>query len=177
MRLLGLDRKEDSSVTEEEVKALIADPAHLTAVREGMQAVMHGASGSARAFGQGAPFQIAGKSGTAQRVSHARRVAGGDRAAAEELRNQALFVAFAPAEQPRIAVAVVVEFGDSGTRAAAPVARQILDAWLQPAATPVVLIDGATDEEAGQLMILREADAAPASSEEPQPADPTGEPD
>ena len=46
------------------------------------------------------------------------------------LRNQALFVAFAPADKPRIALMVVVEHGGSGTKAAAPVARRILDAWL-----------------------------------------------
>lgn len=129
--------------------SLIDDPAHFDAVRDGMIAVMHGATGTARAIGQSAPYRIAGKSGTAQRVTHARRVAGGDRNAPDELRNQALFVAFAPAGQPSIAVAVVVEFGDSGTRAAAPVARRILDAWLLPsaaAATPAVVIDALNDE-------------------------------
>ena len=73
---------------------------------------------------------IAGKTGTAQRVGRT-----GDAAVDLELlpfnlRNRALFIAFAPAYAPTIAVAVVVESGGSGSRAAAPVARRILDAWL-----------------------------------------------
>jgi penicillin-binding protein 2 len=47
-----------------------------------------------------------------------------------DLRHQALFIAFAPADAPRIALVVVVEHGGSGSKAAAPVARRILDAWL-----------------------------------------------
>ena len=59
----------------------------------------------------------------------------------EHLRHQALFVAYAPAEAPTIAVAVVVEHGSSGSKAAAPVARRILDAWLSrnpPAVAPAI---------------------------------------
>ena len=49
---------------------------------------------------------------------------------AQHLRDHALFIAFAPVEAPRIAIAVVVEHGGAGSRAAAPVARATLDAWL-----------------------------------------------
>lgn len=103
---------------------------------DGMIAVVHGPSGTARAIGTDAPFTIAGKTGTAQRVS---RREGRDAAdLAEHLRNQALFVGFAPAEDPQIVVVVVVEGGGSGSRAAAPVARRIFDAWhtLTPTAAP-----------------------------------------
>lgn len=94
---------------------------------DGMVAVVHGESGTARAIGVDAPFTIAGKTGTAQRVS---RREGRDAAElAQHLRNQALFVGFAPAQDPQIVVVVVVEGGGSGSRAAAPVARRILDAW------------------------------------------------
>ena len=48
----------------------------------------------------------------------------------ERQRDHALFVAFAPAEDPKIAVAVVVENGEGGSKAAAPVAREVIDAWL-----------------------------------------------
>ena len=124
---------------------VVKDPQHLAAVREGMVAVMHGASGTGRAMGLNAPYQIAGKSGTAQRVNRARRTAGGDLNAPEEYRNRALFVAFAPAEAPRIALMVVVEHGDSGSKAAAPVARKILDQYLlgEQAANLVQGIDAA----------------------------------
>jgi penicillin-binding protein 2 len=77
-----------------------------------------------------APYRIAGKTGTAQVFT----IAQGEEYDAEEvderLRHHALFVAFAPAEAPRIAVAVVVENGGSGSGTAAPVARQVLDNYL-----------------------------------------------
>ncbi len=49
---------------------------------------------------------------------------------AEHLRHHALFIAFAPFDEPRIAVAVVVDHGGAGSRVAAPVARATIDAWL-----------------------------------------------
>lgn len=113
-------------------KVAAVDPANWQSVREGMVAVMHGPTGTARAHGIGAPYQIAGKSGTAQRVRAAKSQQYTETTLPEHLRNQALFVAYAPAEAPRIAVAVVVEHGLSGSRAAAPVARKIIDAHLQP---------------------------------------------
>ncbi|MND08748.1 Penicillin-binding protein A [compost metagenome] len=54
---------------------------------------------------------------------------------AEHLRDHALFIAFAPAEAPRIALAVLVEHaGGGGGAVAAPIARQVMDAWLLPPA-------------------------------------------
>lgn len=114
----------------EVVPTFVKNPGNLDVVREGMVAVMHGPTGTARAHGAGARYAIAGKSGTAQRYT---RKDGGEydeKRVAEHLRHQALFVAFAPAEAPRIAVALVVEHGSSGSKAAAPVARAILDAYL-----------------------------------------------
>jgi penicillin-binding protein 2 len=105
----------------------ITDPAHLAAVIDSMHAVVQGPTGTARAVGLDAAYQFAGKTGTAQRSSR-NREAGASSVAAT--RNQALFVAFAPLDQPEIALALVVEAGDSGSRTAAPMARAILDAWL-----------------------------------------------
>jgi penicillin-binding protein 2 len=97
---------------------------------EAMVAVMHGARGTARAAGQGSAWTIAGKTGTAQVIG----IAQGEVYKAEEIeerhRDHALFIAFAPAEAPRIAVSVLVENGGSGSGAAAPVARQVIDTWL-----------------------------------------------
>jgi indole-3-glycerol phosphate synthase len=89
-----------------------------------------------RAAGVDSPYVIAGKSGTAQRYT--RRDGGeyNEARVAEYLRHRALFIAFAPAEAPRIAVAVVVEHGNSGSKAAAPIARRVLDAYLLPEGTP-----------------------------------------
>jgi len=113
-----------------EAERVVADAANLAAVRDGMVAVMHSPTGSGRAAAVGAPYRIAGKTGTAQRVTRV-----GDTAIKLEdlpfnLRHRALFVAFAPADAPRIALALVVESGGSGSGAAAPIARKILDAWL-----------------------------------------------
>jgi penicillin-binding protein 2 len=117
---------------EDEIGAIsvVRDPRNLAVVVEGMVAVMHGPTGTARAVAADSPYLIAGKTGTAHRVSRKTDQQINVNELAFDLRHQALFVAFAPADAPRIAVVVVVEHGGSGTRAAAPVARRILDAWL-----------------------------------------------
>jgi penicillin-binding protein 2 len=110
----------------------IKNSAHFDVVEQGMIAVMHSETGTARAQGYNTDFLIAGKSGTAQRYT--RREAGeynADRVA-EFLRHRALFIAWAPAKEPKISVAVVIEHGSSGSKAAAPVARRIIDAYLRP---------------------------------------------
>lgn len=72
---------------------------------------------------------MAGKTGTAQRISR-NRDSDAPATLREGQKNQALFIGYAPTEGPRIAVAVVVEQGGSGSGAAAPVARKIFDVWL-----------------------------------------------
>ncbi|HET6604440.1 MAG TPA: penicillin-binding protein 2 [Xanthomonadaceae bacterium] len=109
---------------------VVANAAHVAAVREGLVAVMHGPTGTARASAADSPYRIAGKTGTAQRVSRTGTAALDVNDLPFHLRNTALFVAFAPAEDPQIALAVIVEHGGSGSRAAAPIARRILDAWI-----------------------------------------------
>jgi penicillin-binding protein 2 len=113
---------------------VIKDDANLAAVREGLVAVMHGPTGSGRASAVGATYLIAGKSGTAQRTSRKGLERMDPKKLPYHLRHQAWFIAYAPADDPSIAVAVLVEHGGSGSGAAAPVARRILDAWLLPPA-------------------------------------------
>jgi penicillin-binding protein 2 len=109
------------------------DALHWDAVIEGMHGVMQGPRGTARAVGSRAAFPIAGKSGTAQVFS----VAQGQKYKASEVderrRDHALFIAFAPLDAPRIAVAVVIENGESGSKAAAPIALDVINAYLKPA--------------------------------------------
>ena len=95
-----------------------------------MADVLHGQRGTARAAGRGAAYRIAGKSGTAQVFSLASDVEYKELDVAERLRDHALFVAFAPVDNPAIAVAVLVENGESGGSTAGPVARAVMDAWL-----------------------------------------------
>lgn len=113
----------------------VATPEHLKLVQRGLEAVLNSPTGTARAAAKGAKYRMAGKTGTAQRVSRAR-----DGSAPRTLRagqkNQALFISYAPAEAPRIAMSVVVEQGGSGSLAAAPVARKIFDAYLAELGVP-----------------------------------------
>jgi penicillin-binding protein 2 len=107
------------------------DPARWDAIIEGMHGVMHGTRGTARAVGLNAPFQMAGKSGTAQVFTVGQNEKYNAKDVEERRRDHALFVAFAPLEAPRIAVAVVIENGESGSKAAAPIARAMMEAYLQ----------------------------------------------
>ena len=99
-------------------------------VVETMAEVMHGRKGTARQVGRGAPYRMAGKTGTAQVFSLAEDEEYDAEEIRERLRDHALFVGFAPVDNPQIAVAVIVENGGGGSSTAAPVARELFDAWL-----------------------------------------------
>lgn len=99
-------------------------------VVDAMEEVMHGRKGTARGAAEGAPYRMAGKTGTAQVFSLAEGEEYDEEEIRERLRDHALFVGFAPVDDPRIAVAVIVENGGSGSGTAAPVARAMFDAWL-----------------------------------------------
>ncbi|AKX51901.1 penicillin-binding protein 2 [Thiopseudomonas alkaliphila] len=106
------------------------DASSWTLAKRGMESVVHGARGTARKVGQNAAYRIAGKSGTAQVVA----IKQGERYNRNKLnerhRDHALFVAYAPADRPEIAVSVMIENGESGSGVAGPVAKQVMDAWL-----------------------------------------------
>ena len=105
------------------------NPANLAVVREGMMDVMR-PGGTAAASAAGAAYTIAGKTGTAQVVG----IKQGARYDASRLalqhRDHALFIAYAPTENPTIAIAVMVENGGSGSGTAAPIARAVFDYYL-----------------------------------------------
>ncbi len=109
---------------------VLRDPKFWDNGRHGMEQVMHGARGTARKVGDTSVYRIAGKSGTAQVVA-IKQGEKYDRSKVQERhRDHALFVAFAPADNPQIAVSVMVENGESGSGVAAPVVKQVMDAWL-----------------------------------------------
>lgn len=91
---------------------------------------MHKPNGTAFSTGRTSSYRIAGKTGTAQVFGLAPDQKYDESQIPEHLRDHALFVGFAPAEDPRIAVSVIVENGGSGGRVAAPVARRVMDYWL-----------------------------------------------
>ncbi|MFK7606723.1 MULTISPECIES: penicillin-binding protein 2 [unclassified Pseudomonas] len=109
---------------------VLHDPKEWEQVNHAMQLVMHDPRGIARASASGAQYRIAGKSGTAQVVA----IKQGERynrlKTAERNRDNALFVGFAPAEDPQIVISVMIENGEAGGRVAGPVVRKVMDAWL-----------------------------------------------
>jgi penicillin-binding protein 2 len=88
--------------------------------------------GTASLAARGAAYSIAGKTGTAQVFSVGQTEKYDEKEVAERLRDHALFIAFAPADAPKLAIAVLVENGGFGSSAAAPIARAIFDAYLAP---------------------------------------------
>ncbi len=105
------------------------DPANLGAVRAGMMDVMR-PGGTAAVAAAGAPYTIAGKTGTAQVVGIKQGARYDESRLARQHRDHALFIAYAPAENPAIAIAVMVENGGHGSSVAAPVARAVFDYYL-----------------------------------------------
>lgn len=99
-------------------------------VHDGMLGAVYGPGGTAYAVGVGSKYKIAGKTGTAQVIAikqnekyHANEVE-------ERNRDHAWFIAYAPSDDPTIAVSVLVENGGFGAAAAAPIARKVLDAYI-----------------------------------------------
>ena len=108
---------------------LAITPAHLEVVRQGMLDVMR-PGGTAAASAAGAPYTIAGKTGTAQVVGIRQGERYDARRLARKHLDHALFIAYAPADNPTIAIAVMVENGGSGSGIAAPIARKVFDYYL-----------------------------------------------
>jgi penicillin-binding protein 2 len=107
-------------------------PENWQVIVDAMVAVTTGGTGARAA--RGAAYSIAGKTGTAQVFSIGQTEKYNEKEVAERLRDHALFVAFAPADAPKLAVAVLVENGGAGSAVAAPIARAIFDAYLLPEA-------------------------------------------
>jgi penicillin-binding protein 2 len=99
-------------------------------IHNAMINVVHGLRGTARRIGRGIKYQVAGKTGTAQVYGVAQDEEYDEETVIDRLRDHALFVSYAPAQKPQIAVAVIVENGGHGSSVAAPIARLIMDAYL-----------------------------------------------
>ncbi|TDG12517.1 penicillin-binding protein 2 [Seongchinamella unica] len=112
-----------------ELEPMLASEANWNAVYEGMLEVVHGKRGTAKALAEGIRYQMAGKTGTAQVIGIAQNAVYKEDEVDERHRHHGLFIAFAPAEAPTIAVAIIVENG-GGSSAASPIARRVIDTWL-----------------------------------------------
>lgn len=112
-------------------------------VHRAMTDVVHGDRGTARRSGTNAPYRIAGKTGTSQVVAMAQGERYDEKNTPKELRDHSLFIAYAPVEEPKIAVAVIAEHGGGGSRTAAPIARHVMDMYLLGEVLPIPPPSGA----------------------------------
>jgi penicillin-binding protein 2 len=120
--------RERTKVEPRPLRTLDLKPEHIAVVKQGMIGVNKEGTG-ARVFA-GAPYTSAGKTGTAQVVGIKQGEKYVESRVQERHRDHSWFIAFAPAEKPVIALAVIVENGGFGARAAAPIARQVFDYYL-----------------------------------------------
>jgi len=108
----------------------VKDPQNWNDIISAMVDVVHGAQGTARRSGLNAAYRFAGKTGTAQVIGMAQDEDYEEEEIRQEFKDHAWFIAFAPVEDPKIALAILVENGGSGSRTAAPIARTLLDHYL-----------------------------------------------
>ena len=111
------------------VETVVASEDHWAAVYDGMREVVHGKKGTAKKLADGIEYTMAGKTGTAQVIGIAQNAVYKEEEVSERNRHHGLFIAFAPMEEPTIAVAIIVENG-GGSSAASPIARKVIDTWL-----------------------------------------------
>lgn len=141
---------ERRAVEPEPIRQIPLQAAHLKAVLDGMVDVNK--TGTGKSVFKDAPYSVGGKTGTAQVYSLRGQRYDKDKVR-ERLRDHSWFIAYAPAENPQIALAVLVENGGFGAKSAAPIARQVLDYYLvdrhaaAPEAEDVQAVEGA-DEQA-----------------------------
>lgn len=112
------------------VPDIALNPRNVESIIESMIDVVHSARGTARKISVGVPYRIAGKTGTAQVFTIKQEASYKENEVDKKLRDHALFVAFAPADNPRIAIAVIVENGGHGGSVAAPIAGRVIDRYL-----------------------------------------------
>lgn len=136
----------------QEPTRMSSNAAHLQAVREGMIGTVHG-NGTATNIRHGLTYLIASKTGTAQVVSRRGHAATNPRALPMHLRHRALFEAYAPADNPTIAVVVAVEGGGYGADTAAPIVRKVMDAWING-----VMPDGSRIGRVGEATVTASTD-------------------
>jgi penicillin-binding protein 2 len=141
----GAQAKDNRIIANEPLADLKINPEHLDLVKRAMAAVTQ-PGGTAVAASAGAEYHIAGKTGTAQVVGMKQGEKYDASKIDERHRDHAWFIAFAPAEQPKIALVVLAENGGHGGGTAAPIARKVFDYYLLGKA-PKPLVDADVPEE------------------------------
>ncbi|MCG6877057.1 MAG: penicillin-binding protein 2 [Betaproteobacteria bacterium] len=131
---------ERRAIEPEPIRKISLHPKWVQLVKSAMVDVTRPGGTAARA-GAGAEYTFAGKTGTAQVIAMKQDEKYDEKKVSERFRDHALFISFAPAEAPRIALAVLVENGGHGSATAAPIARVVLDYFLldkKPEQPPVL---------------------------------------
>lgn len=139
---------EKTYIEPQPLKTLPWKQAHIDVIKRAMVGVTTEERGTGRRAFKDAEYIAAGKTGTAQMFSY-KGAEHKTETMQAHLRDHALFIAYAPAEAPQIALAIVVENGGFGAQAAAPIARQVFDYYLlgkmPPGAAPID--EGAVESE------------------------------
>jgi len=118
--------QETREIPTQEGELIPIKPEHLALIKAAMVDVTKPGGTAVRA-GQGAPYTVAAKTGTAQVIGLKQGETYNEKKIKEEHRDHALFIAFAPAEDPKLALAILVENGGHGGSTAAPIARAVFD--------------------------------------------------
>jgi len=142
------------SINGKEVKPQLADTIidyddqYWDYVHQSMVDVVHSKKGTARGISKGLSYKLAGKTGTAQVISINEKEKYDSSKIAKNKWDHALFVAFAPADNPQIALGLIVENGEHGSRTAAPIARKVIDSYLSSYnTTPELPVTSVTTSE------------------------------
>lgn len=133
---------------------LVQEEKNWDIVLDAMWQVVNGEEGTARNAFKDTAYVSAGKTGTAQLFSIGQNESYEEDEVAEHLRDNAMYVGFAPYEDPQISVTVVIENAGGGSSNAAPVARQVMDYYFEHSAAP-------EDQPAGELANHQAAGATP----------------
>jgi len=120
---------ETREIQSQEGEVVAIKPEHLALIKAAMVDVTRPGGTAVRA-GQGAPYTVAAKTGTAQVIGMKQGESYNEKKIKEEHRDHALFIAFAPADDPKLAMAILVENGGHGGSTAAPIAREVFDFFL-----------------------------------------------
>lgn len=117
--------------TEPPASDITVKPENINSIISAMVNVIHDPHGTAKGISKNISYQIAGKTGTAQVFNIKQDAKYNENEIDFKLRDHALFISFAPADDPKIAIAVVIENGGHGGSVAAPVAGQVIKQYLE----------------------------------------------
>jgi len=126
-----ITQKTESQVIPEKKQIELRQVEFYDQVIESMRRVVHSANGTARSINNGMLYEMAGKTGTAQVIGIPQGQDYDEKNTPKKYRDHSLFIGFAPIDDPQIAIAVIVENGGSGSKVAAPIARRLVDYYLQ----------------------------------------------